>query len=202
MSGWGKIIAVLVVGSLSAIAARADTVLYYSGQFDLPIPADPDNTKGSMDPATIHVPDHFILADLDITVNVTHSKAFDLQLYLSSPAGTAVVLNMYQFTNYIEGADYSGTTFDDEAAISIRDALPPFEGSYRPLESLAAFDGEDAYGPWTLSIYDAYYGDTGHFGSFTLAITTPEPATVALLALGLALTSLMPPRGRKGREKL
>jgi subtilisin-like proprotein convertase family protein len=187
--GCGRFIVAIVI--LVTVSARAEIVCTYGDSFDLRIPADPAASKGWMEDATIDVPDHFIIGDVDVTVSITHTNVFDLQLFLQSPAGTAVLLNMFDpFTGYIEGEDYSGTTFDDEATTRIEDALPPFSGTYRPLEgnSLSAFDGEDAYGRWTFSVYDAYYGDTGTFDSFTLAITTPEPTTIAFLALGLPLT--------------
>jgi len=180
--------AIVVSLSVFAQAARADIVCSYEGQFDLRIPAKPSDNRGWMDDAVIDVPSHLTIQDLDVSVDLTHTKIFDLQLYLVSPAGTEVLLNMYDFaTGYREGADYRGTTFDDEAAAPIEAGVAPFEGRYRPLagNSLASFDGEDAYGPWKFRVYDAYYANTGRFHSYSLAITIPEPTTAASLLLGL-----------------
>ncbi len=71
------------------------------------------------------------------------------------------------------GDDYSGTTFDDEAAISIRTATPPYSGSFRPEGALSAFDGIPAAGDWILRVLDDETGDTGTLLSWTLAITLP-----------------------------
>ena len=98
------------------------------------------------------------------------------------------------FTEYFNGEDYEGTQFDDEATTSIEEASPPFAGTYRPLGSLSAFDGQDAYGTWRLSVCDAYYANTGRFQELTLEITVPEPATAAFLGLGLLLAGLATPR--------
>jgi hypothetical protein len=87
--------------------------------------------------------------------------------------------------------------FDDEAQVSIEEATEPFFGSFRPVESLSLFDNENAYGPWRLQIYDAYYHDTGTLESFELTIATPEPATVVLLALGTGCAALFRPRRRQ-----
>jgi len=198
----GAVAAILAVCLLTAAgAAQADVVCTYSRQFNLRIPADPDATRGWMDDATIDVPSHLIIEDLDVSIDLTHPAVFDLQLFLESPSGTIVLLNQYDpFTGYIEGADYSVTTFDDEAAVPIEQGSPPFAGSYRPLagSQLADFDGQDAYGTWRLRVCDAYYVDTGRFHSFTLTITVPEPATAALLGLALALARLTPwPRSRR-----
>jgi hypothetical protein len=162
----------------------------YSGQFDLRIPADPEMSKGWMDDAVLDVPDHVIIGDLDVTVSLTHPKVFDLQLSLSSPAGTTVLLNAFDpFGGYIEGANYSQTTFDDEALIPIEQGTPPFSGRFRPLSpsALADFDGQDAYGAWRLEVLDKWEGDFGWLDAFSLTITAPEPAAVVLLALGSGL---------------
>ncbi len=180
--------AIIIVLTVFTRSASADVVCSYEGQFDLRIPADPKASRGPMGDAVIDVPSHLIIRDLDVSVDLTHSKVFDLQLSLVSPSGAAVLLNMYDFASgYREGADYRGTTFDDEAPTAIEVGVAPFQGRYRPLEgsTLASFDGEDACGPWRFRVYDAYYADTGRFHSYSLAITVPEPATAALLILGL-----------------
>lgn len=194
-----RVIAFVCLGlGLSGNSASAGASISYSRSFDLPIPADTSATRGWMDDAVIEVPDHHIIMDLDVAVSLKHTNVFDLQLLLTSPSGTTVVLNVYNpFSEYFEGADYLHTIFDDEALISIGDAAAPFEGRFRPRDpaGLAAFDGEDAFGLWRLRIYDAYYMDTGSLESFGLIITTmsdiatvPAPAptatTLALIGLG------------------
>jgi subtilisin-like proprotein convertase family protein len=181
-----------VLLGLSGAARAVDSEVIYSfaGQFDLRIPAAAEATKGAMEDAVIEVPVHLIIEDLDVSVSITHTSAFDLQLSLVSPSGTAVVLNQADpFEGFYKGANYSGTVFDDEATTPIENGLPPFSGRYRPLSgsSLAAFDGEDAYGSWHFQVADIAYGDWGTFHSFQLTITTPEPVTAVLLLGGLVL---------------
>ena len=167
---------------------------YYEGQFQLPIPATPGETEGWMNDAVLDVPDHLIVADLDVAITLTHTNVFDLQLFLQSPSGTRVLLNMYDpFTGYFKGEDYDHTIFDDEAAISIQDGTAPFTGRFRPMipGTLSSFDGQDAYGPWRLQVYDAFYADTGQLETFGLFITTtptiPAPTALALALIGLGL---------------
>lgn len=186
----------------SVEAGDTDVTYSFGDYFDLRIPADPDASKGWMDDAVIDVPQHLSIADLDVTISITHTNAFDLRLFLESPSGTIVLLNESDpFGGFYQGADYSSTTFDDEAATAIEDGEPPFAGRFRPLEgqSLTAFDGQDAYGSWKLEVYDAFAGDTGSFDSFTLTFSVPEPATVALLVLGLGLAGLPLRRGSTRR---
>ena len=183
--------------------ANADTVEIswtYGGQFDLRIPADPEASQGWMDDAIIEVPAPLVIADLDVTVSLTHPKVFDLQLSLTSPAGTTVLLNEFYLSDgYTEGANYSQTTFDDEAAIPIEQGTPPFSGRFRPLSpnALADFDGQDAYGAWRLEVLDKWQGDFGWLDAYSLTITTPEPGTLVLLSLG---AGLLRRRGRRPRS--
>ena len=182
------IVLALLSGAVSVGTGRAETIRFYGGSFDLAIPADPEATKGWMNDAIIEIPDHFAVMDLDVSVSLTHTKVFDLQLSLTSPSGTTVLLNSYDpFTGYFEGQDYQQTVFDDEAAVSIAEGTAPFSGRYRPVgeAALSAFDGEDAFGTWRLRIYDAHYVDTGSLASFGLTLTTPEPATAMILLVGL-----------------
>ncbi len=187
------------LGALS-FPVFADEVYTYQGDFNLQIPAEPDESRGWMTDAVIEVDSHFTISDIDVGVTLTHSNVFDLQISLQSPDGTSLLLNMYNPDNeFFQGADYSQTIFDDEALIPIDQAQPPFTGRFRPnsSDSLELFDGQDAYGLWRLQIYDAYYADTGTFENFELTFTVPEPATVALLVLGTALAALLRPRRRR-----
>jgi hypothetical protein len=183
----------LVTSCASARAGNSEVILFYEGQFDLRIPAGPDDSKGWMDDAVLVVPGHFTIEDLDVSVTILHTSVFDLQLSVESPSGTVVLLNMYDpFTGYFEGADYSGTTFDDEAQVPIQEAAPPFPGHFQPLapNALSAFDGEDAFGSWKLRVYDCFYGDTGRLVSFGLTITIPESATLSILLTGVGLLAM------------
>jgi len=196
----GVLVAAVLLTGLLAAAAHADVVCTYSRPFDLRIPASAPATRGWMDDAIIDVPSHLIITDLDVSIDLRHSKDFDLQLYLQGPSGATVLLNQYNpFTGYFEGADYLGTTFDDEADTPIEDGSAPFAGRYRPLEGnlLSTFDGQDAFGRWRLRVCDAYYVNTGRFKEFTLTITVPEPATAALLLLALPLLASTRPRRRR-----
>ena len=173
-------------------------VYVYSGDFDLPIPADTDSSQGWMADAVIEIPDHCTIRDLDVGITLTHTSVFDLQIFIQSPDGTTLCLNEYSFDEYFEGENYTQTVFDDEAELPIEQGQPPFTGRFRPkvidpLNLLGVFDGQDSFGLWRLRIYDAWQADTGTFHHFELIITTPEPTTAILLILGIALLRLQNP---------
>ncbi len=196
-----QLIAAGLLGILAfSFPVFADEVYTYEDEFDLQIPADPDFSKGWMTDAVIEVDDHVSISDLDVGLTVSHTNVFDLQIFLQSPDGTKLCLNSYNPDNeFFQGADYSQTIFDDEAQTDISQAEAPFTGRFRPdsAEGLEVFDGQDAYGPWHLQIYDAYHYDTGTLENFELTITTPEPATVVLLVFGLGFSMFLGPRRKK-----
>ena len=179
----------------------AGPTVIYGGDFDLPIPApdDPQSEygRGWMDDAVIEIHDHFTIYDLDVGITLTHTKVFDLQIFVESPAGTRLCLNMYNpLYEYFEGEDYKDTIFDDEADLPIEEGQPPFTGRFRPRSpaQLSVFDGQDTFGQWKLQIYDAYYYDTGNLERFEVMITICEPGTATLLILGAAFVALFKPR--------
>lgn len=188
---WIVIVVIIAVGDAAACFASPSNI--YSCEFDLPIPAETDDTAGWMAEALLEVPDHIIVCDLDVGINITHTNVFDLQIFLQSPSGTRICLNMYDsFQGFFAGENYTNTIFDDEAQISISQAEPPFTGRFRPLDpyALSEFDNEDAFGIWRLQIYDAFFYNSGTLDSVELMITTPEPATAIFLIFGAGLLKL------------
>ena len=194
----GNFVFAVVFIALQAASLCVGSVYTYGGSFDLPIPGNPAETKGWMDDAVILVPDNFILGDIDVKLTITHTQAFDLQLYLQSPAGTRICLNQYDpFTKFFNGENYIQTIFDDEAALPIEQGTVPFTGSFRPIQALSVFDGENSFGQWRLQIYDAYFDDRGTLNNFELIITDlPEPSTALLFAGGLLLARFFSYRRR------
>lgn len=184
----GCISAIIFMAAGLAHPAYAGPVFTYGGDFNLPIPQDPDSSKGRMADAVINITAHHIIQDLDVEINITHSNVFDLKLLLVSPSGTEICLNDYALYEFFIGENYTDTIFDDEAELYIKQGKAPFTGRFRPKESLDIFDGEDTFGPWRLQIYDMWDWDTGTLNSFELIISIPEPATIVFLSAGFLIT--------------
>ena len=123
---------------------------------NLPISIPSNNLTGIT--STLNIPSGVTISDLNVTVNVTHSRDSDVRLSLIGPTGTTVALA----TNVASsGANFTNTTFDDEAATAITSGTAPFSGSYRPQASLTAFDGTSSTGTWTLKVVDSANGPGG-----------------------------------------
>jgi subtilisin-like proprotein convertase family protein len=113
-----------------------------------------------------------LIADVDFTVDLTHTWDADMELRLISPDGKVSFL----FDNRGgSGDNLTNTVWDDEASTAISAGAAPFTGSFRPETPLTVFDGlapSVTNGTWTFRMTDQAAGDTGLLQSFNLKIST------------------------------
>lgn len=95
-----------------------------------------------------------------VLINIQHTYTADLEISLTSPSGTTVILSS---GNGGSSNDYTQTVFANTATTSITTGSAPFTGFFLPQESLTAFDGEMADGTWTLTVTDMAFGGDGTF---------------------------------------
>ncbi|MCX7835781.1 MAG: carboxypeptidase regulatory-like domain-containing protein [bacterium] len=119
--------------------------------------------------AQILIANGFLVADVNVLVDITHTWDADLTLILRSPTGVNVVLAQNVGGS---GDNFTQTIFDDEATTPIASGTPPFTGSFIPANPLSALDGSNSAGTWWLLVYDGASGDIGTINQFSLSFTT------------------------------
>lgn len=117
--------------------------------------------------STINVETSGSIADVKINqLRVTHSWITDLTISLISPTGTEVFL----LETPCSGEDNINASFDDQSEVVNLDCPLTLGNTYKPLESLSAFENEDASGVWTLKVEDAISEDGGSLDGWTLEL--------------------------------
>ena len=107
--------------------------------------------------------------------------AFNNEIFfrLRSPAGTLVT--------FVPTSTYANTcprggrvivSYDDDA-LALANNIPT-AGSFRPPVSLAAFDGQEGVGVWTITIGDSVGADALSFWSVSVELNTPEETALSL----------------------
>ncbi len=122
------------------------------------------------------------LWDVDLTTLITHTSSADIDMTLTSPAGTVVTIS----TDNGGTLDnvFNGTLWDDNANDGAVDHVYTNLVAATPLSPegrLSNFRCEDPNGVWTLTIVDDALADNGTMNSWSLDVTTgpPWPSEVA-----------------------
>ena len=107
-----------------------------------------------------------MIADVSVSVEITHTYLHDLQMSVAHPSlGDVTVFNdIGNGVDACTGEDMRGVVFDDESANAlecVEPGPPSLEGDYLPDNMLSAWDGADPSGVWTVQISDDAAQDTG-----------------------------------------
>lgn len=108
-----------------------------------------------------------LIADLNVRLNIAHTACADLSCFVIHNGVSVLLLH----NNGGTGDHFAQTMFDDQASSSIMAGSAPFNNTYRPLGMLAAFNGMDKAGLWTLKVTDLTAANTGTLIRWALFIT-------------------------------
>ena len=142
---------------------------------------------GSLLNSVLNVPERLLITEVDVTVNISHTRKEDLRVSLRSPSGTVVRLRDHS------SAPLGRITYDTMAV---------------PIDSMENFRGEMSNGDWTLTVEDDVVGETGTLIEWSLFIRgtkiyslggkvagVPDGVTVQLTGCGITRTTTV----RNGR---
>ena len=112
--------------------------------------------------------------------SMDHTFLADLGFKLTSPMGTTVNLILNRGG---AGDNYCTVMLNDEGGFPPASTIPTtgaVSGNFTPESPLAAFDGQNANGSWTLNVADTASIDTGSLRRFSLIFNSgngPQGAT-------------------------
>jgi cysteine-rich repeat protein len=145
-----------------------------------PIPLNDNNVSNPVS-ATLTVSGVTgVITDLNVYVEVPHTYAGDVHIYLTGPTGLRIPLVRDMGSSYDN--TFNGTTFDDDAnpslfAYRVTGASFSANGVKTPLQperSLGLYNGTDPNGVWTLQVADDASGDFGSINGFSITFQTNE----------------------------
>ena len=95
----------------------------------------------------------------NVLLNITTDHPQTLQISLTSPEGTTILLSAF---NGAGGQNYTNTNFTNWAWNSITTGTAPFTGNFAPQSgTLNDFAGESADGTWTVTVIDTACANGG-----------------------------------------
>jgi len=168
-------------GAYSFTTVTPNCVTYNSTQNNITIPATGANPHVITSTRNITLDE--IITDLNVTINVQHVWAGDMELKLKSPAGTEVLLLKNSKCDL--GIDDIGVTYDDEGIVlvcqpSLPGTPPSVGGTVIPESALSAFDGQSTMGDWVLTATDGFpSGDGGQFLNFSMQICAAPALSIS-----------------------
>ncbi len=98
---------------------------------------------------SVIIPNRGLILDLDVNLSINHTNDQDLYIWLIRDG---IPMHLLSKENGGEGDNYTNTTFDDEAELSIKEGTPPFTGHFKPEAELTVLDNTELQGLWRLRI--------------------------------------------------
>jgi subtilisin-like proprotein convertase family protein len=134
-------------------APRGEVTLFQSPEQGLAIP---DNAQSGIT-STLDLIDTRAIESLSVNVNIAHPLRGDLQIVLTGPDGTTVILQ--------------NPSNDHAAATQVTYGV-----DVDPADRLDVFRGHAANGRWTMTVRDVQSGNSGTLLSWSLGITFADDA--------------------------
>lgn len=145
----------------------------------------PDNSL-TYTTRTITVPStSSTIVDVNVAAGIQHSFMADVQVEITNPQGTTVILQKFNCGNNNLNVNYddSGSILNCSAT-SLQNAIP--------FQPLSVFNGQDPANTWTFKFFDKSPGDVGTINSASITICTKKYTALATNKLSLSNFTLYP----------
>lgn len=122
-----------------------------------------------------YIDQYGLVLELDVNLSINHSNDEDLYIWLSR---TGLSITELSTNNGGNGANYTNTTFDDEAEFSITQGTAPFTGSFKPEQELSIYDETQLHGTWKLRVFNNSPSLSGQLVNWCLNFSVYDPIAV------------------------
>lgn len=127
-----------------------------------------------------------VISDVNLKTQITHEYSRDLEILLTSPAGTTVAISTQSPAAEVPSNNiFSSATWNDQADDPVTDKTNFLDNGgpviLTPEAALGAFAGEDPDGNWTLTVRDVDYRAVGTLNGWglDLQLASTGPSTTA-----------------------
>lgn len=130
----------------------------------------PDNNPSGI-VSSLQINDNITISDIEVSLNISHTWLWDLQVILKSPSGTEVIIyDRSCGSSNLARRDIDAVFDDDAPGMVCNNTIPAITGISLPAQLLSAFKNEDANGTWDLKVIDYSGGDTGTLNNWSLKL--------------------------------
>ncbi|WP_130733322.1 S8 family serine peptidase [Flavobacterium sp. J27] len=135
-----------------------------------------NSTANSTASVPIEVPVGFVIGDINITLDISHTYIQDMTYYLEGPAAVGSPI-ITLFDQPCGDNDDINCTIDDSGVNFVCNAsAPAISGVVKPQDSLNTLNGLNSQGTWYLRVVDPFNGDGGSINNVTLTFCNLEPS--------------------------
>ena len=120
------------------------------------------NNPGAASVRTLNFPNSVTINNMKASFSTGHTWIGDLVVKLKHPDGTEI--NLWNRTCNNPQRIGMNVIFADGSPAPVCGS--PTNGTFSPVQALAAFNGKPSNGVWTLTVQDFYNGDTGTIASW------------------------------------
>lgn len=122
----------------------------------------------------ITISDSFIIGDVSVNFNVSHTSVQELKVFLEGPAsiGSPLILLIDQSCG--DFPDINATVNDGGSDITCSTASPAISGTFSPVDQLSYLNNKPVTGEWKLIVRDGIIDNGGQVNSFSLNFCRAE----------------------------